>query len=400
VSKALAATLAFPDKKSWASDVRFSPDSRKLFCSGYPSGVILLWDVATRKQTRRINTPRGYRGDSVYATISPDWKKMYVASDDIKHTQFERDGKKAWRSAHSGGVRVWDLESGKEATPLKASEGCGVFAPALSPDGRVLYGLERPSSESDRPEPEDRKVIWDVATGKKRPLGGGLARATFLPDGKTILLRATDYRTRASSVKRLDLGTGKVVAEWLCPDKERFLSSGPLSPDGKLFAAYMGGKRGAPTETRFLDSTTLKERGRFVGEAEPKGYGWGNGVFTPDGKRYVMLDGVGNAVVWDVARMRRGPVIRYAAAKGWILAISPDSRTLAVAWRPKAEDEDERDADLLPQPRISLIDLDGKRPTRVLIAPHGSPGPVAFSPDGKTLALGSTGAVHLFDLSK
>ena len=54
----------------------------------------------------------------------------------------------------------------------------------------------------------------------------------------------------------------------------------------------------------------------------------------------------------------------------------------------------------LPQPRISLVDLTGKTPLRILIAPQGYAGQPAFSPDGKTLAFGSSGAVHLFDLTK
>jgi hypothetical protein len=36
----------------------------------------------------------------------------------------------------------------------------------------------------------------------------------------------------------------------------------------------------------------------------------------------------------------------------------------------------------------------------VLIAPHGYVGGLAFSPDGKKLAFGGAGAVHLFDLTK
>jgi len=85
------------------------------------------------------------------------------------------------------------------------------------------------------------------------------------------------------------------------------------------------------------------------------------------------------------------------------LALSPDGRTLAVGWMPLVDSSlnlwgtDPQD---LPQPRVSLIDLDGRRAPRVLVAPHGYPGAVAFSPDGKTLAFGGAGAVHLFDLRK
>jgi hypothetical protein len=49
---------------------------------------------------------------------------------------------------------------------------------------------------------------------------------------------------------------------------------------------------------------------------------------------------------------------------------------------------------------VSLIDLAGDAPPRVLVAPHGYVGGLAFAPDGKTLAFGGGGAVHLFDLTK
>src|SRR5205085_989837 len=128
-----------------------------------------------------------------------------------------------------------------------------------------------------------------------------------------------------------------------------------------------------------------------------------SGQFSPDGKRYVVFDPAGKAHVWDVAA---GKVVRSIVLgptdRGLNSAFSPDGKTLAVVWVPKGEpgvepgrDTDPRD---WPQPRVSLIDLDGKVPTRVLVAPPGHVGGLAFSPDGKTLAFGSSGAVHLFDL--
>jgi hypothetical protein len=49
---------------------------------------------------------------------------------------------------------------------------------------------------------------------------------------------------------------------------------------------------------------------------------------------------------------------------------------------------------------VSLVDLAGDAPPRVLVAPKGYVGALAFSPDGKLLAFGGAGAVHLFDMTK
>jgi hypothetical protein len=49
---------------------------------------------------------------------------------------------------------------------------------------------------------------------------------------------------------------------------------------------------------------------------------------------------------------------------------------------------------------VYLFDLDKEGPAEEIICPHGWSGGVAFSADGKTLAVGGAGAVHLFDVSR
>jgi WD40 repeat protein len=133
--------------------------------------------------------------------------------------------------------------------------------------------------------------------------------------------------------------------------------------------------------------------------------GSGRGLFTPDGKNYVLLDGVGNALLWDVAGRKLERTLPLGGGRpSGRLAISPDGKTLVAGWRPEADPEVEDapwpDPQNLPQPRVSLLDLSGNAPPRVLVAPHGYVGAIAFSPDGNLLAFGGAGAIHLFDLRK
>jgi WD40 repeat protein len=248
-------------------------------------------------------------------------------------------------------------------------------------------------------------VAWDLAAIKKWKLCDGWSAPLFGPNGTAVLLSFRDLAAKTSWVRLIDLPTGKELARLDCPEKDRYIWASAISPDGAVVATQIGGKKAAPREIWFRDAKTLEDRGKLIGKGHPDAYGWGSGQFAPDGQRYIALDGAGNALVWNVAARKVEQTLPYGGDHARRpLAISPDGKTLAVAWMPKLHadlaDVLEPDPQDLPQPRVSLIDLAGKAQPRVLVAPHGYAGPLAFSPDGKLLAFGSSGAVHLFDLSK
>ena len=358
--------------------------------------------MAARKELRRIDTPAGLRGSANYALLAPDWKTLYVPIEKSKAKAIEKDGKKAYRIEYSGPIRVWDLTTGEEKESIEPAADSGSVHATLSPDGQFLVCVERSSYDSDG-NWKDATVIWNLKTGAKRKLGDGFLIPAFAPDGKTLAVRHYNYEAKTSDIRIHDTATFKELAKLDCPEKDRQFSLDAFSSDGSVIAVNIGGKKGAPREVWFRDAKTLEDRGKFVGATIPDGYAWGIGQFTPDGKRYVVLGSGAKAVVWDVAAKKVARTLDIGA-NSWNLAISADSKTLAVVWQPKsdADLEEDRDPDPrdYPQPRVTLFDLVGTAPPRTLIAPHGFTGGVAFSPDGKTLAFGTSGGVRLFDLTK
>jgi WD40 repeat protein len=405
VAPNLVATLVHPEKKASTGQLEFSKDGKRLFVSGYPSGVVQIWEVASRKELRRFETPPGTRGTSHYAILAPDWKRLYVPVDERTVQNIELDGKRHRRFDRSGDIRVWDVESGKEGAQLRSTRGASVLYAYSAPGGRFLVAIEADGYDTSHEAPEPRAVVWDLVTGSKRILGEGFYQPSFSPDGKTVAVVREEYvagKHTNSRVCVLDFTTGKERASLNWPEKERWFSIGPISPDGKVVAVYVGGKMGAPLEIWFRDAKTLADRGRLTGKGDPERAGWGGpGQFTSDSRCFVSTDLEGNVLVWDVRgqKLERSIPLGGGTSCGRF-ALNPDGNTVAVAWMPKSDTRpgDEPDPQDLPQPRISLIDLAGNAPPRILIAPHGYAGTVAFSPDGKTLAFGSSGAVHLFDL--
>lgn len=402
VAANLIGSLVHPDRSASLWTVKFSPDGQRLFVGGYPSGVVQVWDVAAKREVRRIESPRGYRGFGDYASITPDWKTLYIPLEVRKVKPFEKDGKRVNRIDYSGEIKVWDMTTGEPRPALKPPAETAPSFVRMSPDGRFIVSIERYSYDTDDLNPKNETAVWDLATGTRRVLVNGYFFPALSPDGRTVAGQILDPTTRKTTLKLFDLTTGKELAGRDSPENGLSFEIDGYSPDGSVVAVSLGGKKGAAREVLFLDAKTLAEKGRFVGAEDPDGYGWGGSAFTPDGKRFVVIDAKA-AHLWDIAG---GKVVKSfdTGSNTWRLAVSPDGKTLAVGWMPERDKSQEgvREPDPrdLPQPRVTLFDLAGDAPPRVLVCPHGYVGGVAFSPDGRTLAFGGAGAVHLFDLGK
>ncbi len=275
-SPLLVATLVHPDRKASIGQVKYSNDGKRLFASGYPSGVVQLFDVETRKELRRIEGPKGYRGSMEYALLTPDWKTLYVTDEKKrKVVPVETDGKKDHRIEYSGHVLAWDAASGKPKDGFAPEPNCGASFARLSPDGTRLVVVEFETCLASKRE-DEKRTTWaiDTKTGKKVKLGDGYLVPHFHPDGRTAFVENSDYEAKTSVLKRIDLTTGKVLASRDTPDKGLNFAVNDVSPDGKLAAFCLTGKRGMAPITHVVDAETLKDVATLTGNADPDTYGY------------------------------------------------------------------------------------------------------------------------------
>jgi WD40 repeat protein len=283
---------------------------------------------------------------------------------------FSPDGKLLAVSSYGPGeaVKVWDVRKAKEVATLKGFLGGTVLGVAFSPDGRLLAttGARQPAR------------LYDTATWKvRRRLKGatGSIAVAFSPDSKVLatLMQGDGLLCWSSATGE---GLPGPVSGVLGANHVAF------SPDGKALAVA-GWKEAAlwrwpGGELRAV----LKEHtGRVTCLA-----------FSPDGKTLATGElGVAgrehHILLWDVATGKRKGGLdlgrRYGVLYG--CAFSPDSKSLAVVGTGEY-----------------VWDVETRWPyAKLQRRSSGVSMRVAYSPDGRTLALGlDSGVVQLFDAPK
>jgi WD40 repeat protein len=398
VSRRLLRSLPHPDRTACFWQVAFMPGGH-LFTAGSPLGVIQVWDPASGKEVRRIEPARGHDGSADYPRTPDDFSRLYVPITERKVRRDGDDPKAPLRIEFDGRLLVWDVATGKELPPIRPRPGWGVMAAELSPDGKRLISVECMGYVRGKELPEYQIRLIDLATGRSRPVGKGFGTAAFSRDGRRIYLaRSLDGKDKVSTLVVLD-GDGKELAT-LARSRGGRLLWPILSPDEKRLGIKAGKGRTNESETlKVFDTATGKEVAAF-----PSGgnYAFLKPAFSPDGTLLAASDHNAQVTVWDVSRKA---VLRQqkfeGKALGFLLAFSPDGKRLAVPARVMTKDDRGRYRDPLdlPQPRVYLFDLGQEGRVEEIVCPHGWSGAAAFSADGKVLAVGGAGAVHLFDVA-
>ena len=288
------------------------------------------------------------------------------------------DGKMV-ASLGSKHVRLWDTATGKELRRLHTP----TFFDSLvfSPDGRLLVTTTNEGQN-------DVVQVWDVQSGKEvHRFEHRASLLRFAAGGKKLLI--AERRGEINRVFHLrDLKTGKREKTWKAPPPPESsitkLASGVtliLSPDEKVLVWTFVEEKNKD-ELRevnlFMDAATGKVRFTHFDVYKE---GLRGLVFSPDGKNFAtgsfpihLYETASGKKVRDLDKSSKQPLL-----------FSPDGRKLA--WGDKT---------------VCLEDLASGRLTHVSLPTRfsGIEQALAFSGDGKLLAVAAQQMIRLWDIDK
>lgn len=322
----------------------------------------------------RVGTVRLRPGQSVGDTavaIAPDGKTIYSV-----HNRNE--------------VRVWDVSTGKEAQPFPGPRGC--LGIALSPDGRRLVASGAQEVWAWDLGPNGPQLRWS-----QKLQGLACQSIAFSADGRTVACGG-------AAICLLDAITGECQRTLMGRGRKVV-----LSPDGQKLAS------GAGNEVSIWDIAGGEKRRTLI-----CGSGKSSRVtsfaFSPDGRTLATATNNGGIRLWN-AETGAGRRLTDDAFSNTFIAFEPEGRALVEFgrerirfWNPETGKEC-RKAVEAPQLAANVewdgcrLSADGKlfvsassnaigvwdvrsgRAVGPIEAPAGAVMSVAFSPDGRSLAL-------------
>jgi WD40 repeat protein len=334
---------------------------------------VRLFDAATGKTLATLERDKGHEHNFIAAAFAPDGKTL--------------------ASAGNGGVRLWDVATGKLL--VRFPDWGHVWTLSWSPDGKTLVGGGTYAA-----------CLGEIASGKTKwsvDLGGyGHYRTIMSPDGATVATgshKGDVWILEASSgkvLRRLQGHNRSVCALAYSPDSKNVASGGyqdgaillwevnsgkkthslqvskeacvwalAFSPDGKTLASG-----DTDQNVRLWNTADGIERLPFVGHRDAVR----KTAFTSDGKRLVAGDMDGWLSVWNPTTCEQ--ICKFAGRAGGIyaVALSPDGTKLASAGS---------------DPKILMWDIKTEKAVVSFQGHKGEVYAVAFSPNGSQVASAS-----------
>ncbi|MEW5856684.1 MAG: WD40 repeat domain-containing protein, partial [Cyanobacteriota bacterium] len=370
---------------SSVNSVSFSPDGKTL-ASGSGDKTIKLWEVATGKL---LTTLTGHDSPVSSVSFSPDGKTLASGSVDktiklwdvatgkplttltghnlyVSSVSFSPDGKTIASGSHDKTIKLWDVATGQILTTL-TGHNLYVSSVSFSPDGKTLA-----SGSGDK-----TIKLWEVATGKLLTTLTGhdspVSSVSFSPDGKTLASASAD-------IKLWDVATGKLLSTL------NGYGSLSFSPDGKTLASGSGDKT-----IKLWDVATGKPLTTLTGHNSFIISFSFSVSFSPDGKTLASARGDKTIKLWDVAT-------------GKLLSTGHDSSVFSVSFSPVRKAFSEgvvtATAFTIHDNSFLLLETQIGEPLSSLKGHDLVVNSIGFSPDGKTLASGSSdGTIKLWEVA-
>lgn len=263
---------------------------------------------------------------------------------------FSADGRSVSGQCDDNHIRTWDVTSGK----LLSDKAVPARTALLSAD---LY------AERDRQAATLR--VWDLSAQRQLQLINGAPVGTTAVSKDRKLIASASAGER--SIRIWNLATGE--QRHSLPDGVGGAASLVLSPDGEtvVSANYDNDIRVWKTKS-----------GELVRRVEDMTGAMFAAEFTPDGKQLIMGGLDETVYIWDAKTFELVRKLKGHGETIASLAISPDGRTLVTGGF---------DVFTGRNPvKVAIWDLASGKITRIIRAPHVAAS-VAFSPDGKWLAL-------------
>lgn len=374
-----------------ASPIALSPDGKTLASAdGSTISDVRLWDVASGAPLRTL---KGLHFQVNSIAFSPDGKtvaggaqdnrafstaKLWnvetgatrhtltvtVASGDVVSLAFSPDGK-VLATGDSRTARLWNVATGSQLSVV-AQDHCCANSLSFSPDGKILAIGHK----------DDTIALRDVESGRDLRTLKGIGPLVFAPDGKTLATgdQSAFEAKNAATIKLWDVASGTELRT-LRGRPDNGVESVALSPDGRTVAAGLQGDN-----IKLRDIVTGAERLLKGYETDVNAMATPGAIaFSADGTKVAAGDSIHHVTIWDVASGRKlNNFVDDSPGSGECddqgvssLAFSPNGRTLAVG----------------TDNALTLWNIATRARLRTFKKGCDDPSVAAFSPDGRTIAV-------------
>ncbi|HLZ31918.1 MAG TPA: ABC transporter substrate-binding protein [Chloroflexota bacterium] len=354
--------LTLAGHQDGVSHVAFSPDGQRLATASW-DGTAAVWDLGPSSEVLTLPTP-GTAG----------WDADRVDGPQSSQLAWSPDGSSLIAGLKDATARLWDARTGRQVLTLDPRMLSGMVGNAPVPE---VWSVAMSSDGSHiATAGSDRTVrVWDAATGQlQRTLSGHtdrIVRAAFNADGTRLASASLDRTARI-----WDVATGQQLLN--LDAQSGPLTSVAFSPDGTRIATA---SEGTEDTVHVWDA---RAGGLLSTVGGPLGTVW-SVAFSPDGRQLVTAGQDGTARTWDAANGQPLLVLRGHAGSVVAAVFSPDAQRIATGGRDGT---------------ARLWDAAAGRELLALTGTEGREGvdSVAFSPDGRQLAVRGDQALRLYDL--